>query len=355
LRGGIFRIHPDEAATSKRSLPSGVYGPGYTVPAGNFGEYWADRFQSQGNSALAAQYRDPAKVLPEVYVKGNRSNYSIGVHPTKRWLGWGEVNFGGGHDEVNLVANPAFAGQPYFHGNNESLPFNTKNPAAPMNTSPLNNGVQQLPPAVPGAINCCGGLMDNVIFGGPIYTYNQALKNRDKLPPHLHNRFFHFSLGNHLWVNTLDTNSVTITRTDRVDATLMRVPMRSPLAARIGPDGAFYLLNYDGFYSTGSPGVSRMSYLGTCFLTPTPVARPAKPASEFGVIRTLAGLAAEASGGHEFSLFDMAGRRIYSVRGGGRATYSLEALRARIGLEQGVYGVRVKSSRGVYAGSISLL
>ena len=70
--------------------------------------------------ALAAQYRDTSKVLPEIYVKGERSNFSIAVHPTKRWLAWGEVNYGGGLDETNVTGNPIFAGYPYFHANNKT-------------------------------------------------------------------------------------------------------------------------------------------------------------------------------------------------------------------------------------------
>ena len=62
-------------------------------PRGNFGEYWADQWEKQGKATLAAQYRDTAKVLPEMYVKGERSNFSCAVHPTKRWLAWGTVNY----------------------------------------------------------------------------------------------------------------------------------------------------------------------------------------------------------------------------------------------------------------------
>jgi hypothetical protein len=76
IRGGIIRIHPDNS-TAARTHRGSVYGPGYSIPAGNFGEYWAQQFQNQGNASLAAQYRDPDKVLPELFVKGSRSNYQL--------------------------------------------------------------------------------------------------------------------------------------------------------------------------------------------------------------------------------------------------------------------------------------
>lgn len=353
LRGGIFRIHPDENATTQRKDRSGTYGPGYTIPAGNFGEYWSGQFQGQGKAALASQYRDPAKVLPEVYIKGNRSPHSIGVHPTRKWLTWGEVNPGGGGDEINLFANPVFGGMPYFYGNQTviSYPGTPKSAAAPTNTSPMNSGVTELPPAMPGALvgNATDAqgkyLLGNVAMSGPFYVYNHGLKNRDKLPPHLHNHFFHLSFATqNLWVNTLDTVAVKISRTDQVDKTLMRVPLRSPLAARIGPDGALYVLNYDGFYSTGVPAVERMGYTGSCwFYSPVSIAGSSRH-SDLGVHWTHRGLTVE--GDHQISAHDLTGRLLFQTQGQGRKAYSFQDLKARFNLKDGVALMRVKTERG---------
>jgi cytochrome c len=79
MRGGLLRIHPDNSSK------------GYTVPSGNYGEYWAAQFRAQGNAALAAEYADTAKTLPELYVKGTRNAYSLSVDPVRRWeprSGW---------------------------------------------------------------------------------------------------------------------------------------------------------------------------------------------------------------------------------------------------------------------------
>lgn len=354
LRGGIFRIRPDDKATAQRRIHSGSYGPGYTVPAGNFGEYWAGRFEAQGKAALAAQYRDPAKVLPEVYVKGNSSPYSIGVHPTRQWLTWGEVNPGNGGDEINLFAHPVFGGMPYFYGNNTAIPYPgaAKSASAPVNTSPLNDGVRELPPAMPGALvgNVTDAqgkyLMGNVAISGPFYVYNQALRNRDKLPPHLHNHFFHLSFAtNKLWVNTVDSVVVKIPRTAQVDTTLMRVPLRSPLAARIGPDGALYVLNYDGFYDTQVPAVERMGYTGACFLDPGAVSVAPRSGSP-AFARLPGGLAVE--GPHEVSLHDLKGRRLVWIGAKASRAYRFSEWKAEFGLKGDAGILKVRSPKGVH-------
>lgn len=351
LRGGIFRIHPDDGITTQRKDASGTYGPGYSVPAGNFGEYWAGQFQSQGKTDLATQYRNPAKVLPEVYIKGTRSPHSIGVHPTRQWLTWGDVNPPNNADEINLFANPVFAGIPYFYGNNQvvSYPGNTKDPLRPMNNSPMNNGVNELPPAMPGTMTG-GDNVWNVAISGPFYLYDRSLRNRDKLPPHLNHHFFHFSFqSNVFFANTVDTVTARITRTQRMENTLMRMPLRSPLAARIGPDGALYVLNYDGYYTTRRPAVNRMHYAGSCFLTPTPSSVAAQPA-DIGLGWSARGFSAPSD--HSFTLHDLDGRRLLEREFRGPAEHAFADFRARHGLKGGVGILRVKTGRGSWSGKI---
>ncbi len=347
LRGGVFRIHPDDTATTQRKDRTGNYGPGYTIPAGNFGEYWAGQFQTQGKTELATQYRNSAKVLPEVYVKGTRSPHSIGVHPTKHWLTWGEVNPPSNADEINLFTNPVFAGMPYFYGNNSvvSYPGNTKSAAAPTNNSAMNSGVIDLPPAMPGTLVCCTGV-GNVAISGPFYVYNRALRNRDKLPPHFDNHFFHLSFqANSMFVNTLDTGTAKITRTDRVDNALMRVPLRSPLAARMGPDGALYVLNYDGYYTTVTPAVERVRYSGSCFVEPTSLFQAESP-QELGIKRHSRSLAV--NGKHEITLQDLQGRRLYQKQVAGPAEYSFAELRKEAHWTGGLLVLELRTEKGQY-------
>ena len=123
MRGGVIRIHPDSSEK------------GYSIPKNNFAEYWANKFEDEGNLKLAQEYRNPKKVLPEIYTKGSRSNFSISTHPTKRWATFGEVNPGSNDDEFHLLTHPQFTGYPYFFGNNKATKKNL-NPASPMNRSP---------------------------------------------------------------------------------------------------------------------------------------------------------------------------------------------------------------------------
>lgn len=143
------------------------------------GEYWADRFEQQGNAALAAEYRDTAKVLPEIYVKGESSNFSIAVHPTRRWLASGTVNYATTNDEFNITGTPLFSGYPYFHRDNQKTCPHSISVSAPMNNSPFNNGVKRLPPAVGGTLNN----HVNVSIGGPLYAFDPSLRSEPNLFP----------------------------------------------------------------------------------------------------------------------------------------------------------------------------
>src|SRR5690606_21706646 len=59
LRGGILRIIPGEDG-------------GYSIPEGNFGEYWAQVWEDSGLIERAIEYRDTSRVRPELYIKGSR-------------------------------------------------------------------------------------------------------------------------------------------------------------------------------------------------------------------------------------------------------------------------------------------
>ncbi|HLP43062.1 MAG TPA: PQQ-dependent sugar dehydrogenase, partial [Fibrobacteria bacterium] len=287
LRGGIFRIHPDSSTK------------GYSIPKGNFGEHWAAVFEAQGKTALAAQYRDPAKVLPEVYVKGSRSNYSLWVHPTKGWLAWGEVNYDNKFDELNLVTKPVFAGYPYFHADNLPTGAHGKDVNAPKNTSPFNSGVTELPPAVPGMINNYPS--HNVAITGPIYLFDPSLRSQTKFPPHLHHAWFSAAWSSSfLFMHTLDTVQMKVTKSERIDNTFLPVKLRRPLQAKFGPEGALYLLNYDGNYNTINPGVVRIEYSGACQV-PVTALKP-EPAPEPSFDLTAGAITVRDAGNHEVAL-----------------------------------------------------
>jgi glucose/arabinose dehydrogenase len=360
LRGGVIRIHPDESSR------------GYTVPAGNFGEYWANYFEGKGNTALAAQYRDTAKVKPEIYVKGTRSNHSIAVHPTRRWLAWGEVNYNGSDDEFNLVTAPAFTGFPYWHGNNVVLPrpssVAAKDTGAPTNLSPLNSGVQTLPPLKRPVLYYGSSITSttisnsNVAIGGPIYVYDGTLKAAGKFPPHLHHRWVTMSkLSSQMWITgPIDSSTVALTGvSQRVDNGIFNKTLRNPLQAQFGPDGALYILNYAaGDYALGNSGVIKISYTGTC-LPATSIKGDGYTSngaygSRIAIKFEGNALGIQEAGAHEFTLQDVSGRTLFRRTGTAGAEYQLNQLRLNLGLSTGIYTLRVRTDRGMFVRNVSL-
>jgi cytochrome c len=339
LRGGFFRIHPDSSDK------------GYSIPRGNFGEYWADQFEKQGKTALAAQYRDPKKVLPEVYVKGERSNFSIGVHPTKRWLAWGTVNYSNNNDEFNITDHPAFTGFPYFHNNNLKTCNHDKNVDAPMNNSPLNSGVNQLPPAMPGAINN----LTNIAIGGPIYRFDRSLDSPVKFPPHFDNKWLIAGFQGGMWAVTVDTSTLKVVNTQKVDnGVFSGFKVRNHVMSMFGKDGALYILNYDGYYDQAiNPGAMRVTYKGSCKV---PVAAGTMPeAQPYRKIRiTARGIEVGEPGPHTIMLYDLTGHRVWKAQGRQGAGYRFADIRTQAGLNAGLYEARVTTKTGVFMRRVSL-
>lgn len=361
MRGGVIRITPDDSEK------------GYTIPEGNFGDYWADHFETNGNATLAAEYRDPTKVLPEVYVKGTRSNFSIWVHPTKRWLAWGEVNYQTTNDEYNLLTKPAFTGFPYWHKNNIATPSGSweapvgHSVATPLNASPMNTGVRQLPPAESAALWFASGaptpttLPTNVAIGGDVYIYDRNLKSSVKFPPHFHHVWLMMqSINNQVSVYGIEVDSATVAVTGtpaRLDNALLDLNtaphnVRRPVQASYGPDGALYFLNYGGgdYNATANSGVLRVAYTGDCHLEPVSVAAE-KPLAELRTRFHAGRLSVLEPGRHTIALYAATGREVFRTAGESGASYDLKALR---GSATGVYTVRVTTDKGTFARTVPL-
>ncbi|MEO6097861.1 MAG: PQQ-dependent sugar dehydrogenase [Fibrobacteria bacterium] len=345
LRGGFFRIHPDDAAPK-----------GYTIPPGNFGAYWADQFEKQGNATLAAQYRDTSKVLPEVYVKGERSNYSCAVHPTKRWLAWGTVNYASSNDEFNITKYPVFTGFPYFHNNNLPTCSHGKTVEKPTNNSKFNSGVVDLPPAFPGAINN----LVNVAIGGPIYNFDPSLDYEFKFPPHFDNKWFigSFSASRYFAV-AVDTSGPNLKASGtpvRLDQTglFKNVSIRNYMHSIFGKDGALYILNYDGGQyssSPANPGVVRVIYKGACQV-PVSARTLTPPYQSIWIDPT--GITVKEAGPHIVTLFDLIGHQVWRDQGLGPRVYRFRDFQARAGMRSGIYLARVQTPVGEVSSRVSL-
>jgi glucose/arabinose dehydrogenase len=353
MRGGIIRIHPDTSIK------------GYSIPADNFGEYWAKQFESRGNAALAAEYRNPQKVLPEVYVKGSRSNFSLTVHPTQRWVAWGEVNYANTFDELNLIDRPTFTGFPYFHGNNtrifgqqEVLGY-VQDSLSPRNTSPLNTGVITLPPAK-AAIKTN---LVNVVMGGPFYFFDRSLVSSTKFPPHFHNTWLTSSFNGGLWLHELDTAAMVIKQTHNlIPGIFTAVRLRNYVQSKYGPDGSLYILNYSGnqYGAASNPGIMRVDYSGSCI--PVSIEPPITPNDQRNNFRSSEGITftsgqfiIASAGLHRFEITTLSGEIIYSRDGRNGKAYALTALRRELLLPEGTFIVRIRHARGIYARIVSVL
>jgi cytochrome c len=135
LRGKVLRIHPETDGS-------------YTIPEGN----------------LFA--KGTPKTRPEIYIMGGRNPFRISVDKKTGFLYWGDVGPDAGKDSVgkgtkafdefNQARKPGYFGWPYFVGDNRAYnkwDFAKRksgplaDAAKPVNYSPNNTGLHDLPPA----------------------------------------------------------------------------------------------------------------------------------------------------------------------------------------------------------------
>jgi len=262
FKGSIIRIHPNTIASK-----------GYTIPNGNFGQHFQAYWQGQGQAALAAEYADPAVVLPELYVKGLRNPYTLSIDPKFGWLAWGDVGpdrEGGQTEEHNLVTEPGYMGWPYWagtehiesvyddaglEGGSKNTPINNfqKNPPD-YYASRKNFGVTRLPP------------VNNPIFvraqacamNGPIFRYNGANPSPTQFPPQFDG---HWMVGG---CNSYGFRIVDMNDNGTMNGQFQRIFDNGSMNPsklvdlQQGPDGAIYYLEH------ASKQLSRIEYKGSC-------------------------------------------------------------------------------------------
>lgn len=254
LRGKILRIKPEADGS-------------YSIPKGNL-------FVSE------------TKGRPEIYIMGSRNPFRISVDMKTGFLYWGDVgpytkvegNEGSlSYDEINQAKAPGFYGWPYFLGDNEAFPdydFATKqegpkfDPARPLNTSPNNTGLQELPPAQPAMI--WYGRLPSRRFplvgkggasamAGPVYHSDLYPDSKVKLPRYYDGKLFIYE-----WVRrwimavTFDENG----NYQSMEPFLSNVRMVAPMDLKIAPDGTLYMIEYgtNWFSKNGDAKLVRIEY-----------------------------------------------------------------------------------------------
>lgn len=318
LRGKILRIHPN---------PDGTY----TSPAGNL-------FPA-----------GTPKTRPEIYIMGNREPYTLSIDPKTNWMVWGEVGPDGYGvtEEYNLATKPHNAGFPYFGGANKLLTRGDgihqtpgiMNPDKPTNTASVNTGLTELPPAIPGTYNyqqACG-------ITGPLYRYDYYPNTPFKMPPHFDGTWFVGDINK----NELDTMAVDANgKPGRFGRLWQSMRVNKPTDFKVGPDGAFYIINYAGFYGpSDATTIVRIEYTGTCrppIVPPVSIyeegMRPRSGGLEFKGSRI--GILVE--GGVELRITDMRGKPVRSLRVGVGTSFPVSGL----GLAAGLYAALLVDGDG---------
>lgn len=237
LRGKILRIHPE---------PDG----NYTIPDGNL-------FPA-----------GTAKTRPEIYTMGHRNVWRVFVDSKTGWISWGEIGPDQdqdtetgprGYDEHNQAKGPGFFGWPYFIADNIVIPkydyINGRvgeklDPLKPVNTSPNNTGLRELPAAQPALIYYpyaasekfpLVGSSSRCAIGGPVYRRADFSDPERPFPAYYEGKWL-IADYSRFWIM-----SVTLDEEGNYKSMERFVPAYhpvQPLDTKFGPDGDFYVLEY---------------------------------------------------------------------------------------------------------------
>jgi cytochrome c len=224
---------------------------------------------------------------PEIYVQGNRNPYRISVDQKNGFLYWGEVGPDAntdslshrgprGYDEVNQAKEAGFFGWPLFVGNNypyHEYDYETGksgpafDAAKPVNNSPNNTGIKELPPAQPAFIwypYAASPDFPQVKTGGrnamagPVY-YTDMFPEETRLPEYFNKKLFIYDwVRGWVKVVTMQKNG----SFDKMEPFLEHTKMNALIDMELGPDGKLYFLEYgNGWFSKNKDsGLSRIDY-----------------------------------------------------------------------------------------------
>lgn len=259
LRGKILRIHPEADGT-------------YTIPAGNLFPPGTPKTRS------------------EIYTMGNRNPWRLTIDSKTGWLYWGEVGPDGSkddlkkrgpqsYDEFNQAKKPGFYGWPYFVGDNKAYRkynFATKesgdffNAEHPINNSPNNTGLVDLPPTTPAFIWYAKGISEkfplmesggNSAVGGPIYRRSDFQNAKRPFPDYYEGKWLitDWVRG---WVNVVEIGEHGEYKS--MERFLPELKLRGPIDMKFGPEGDLYVLEYGNGYFRNNPEAEliRIEYSG---------------------------------------------------------------------------------------------
>jgi cytochrome c len=239
LRGKVLRVHPE--ADGSVTIPKGnLFPPG------------------------------TPNTRPEIYTMGHRNPFRINIDQKNGYLYWGDVgpDAGGGNpnrgpagfDEVNQARQPGFFGWPYFVADNKAYIFHdfatgtngvAFDAAKPINESPFNTGIKELPPAQPAFIYYPGsqsarfpvvnGPGGRTAMAGPVYYYDEKNPSPTKLPKEFDHTLFIYEWSRN-WIVAvhLDDND----KIGKMERFCEKMTFKRPMDMELGPDGCLYIIEY---------------------------------------------------------------------------------------------------------------
>ncbi len=267
--GKILRIVP-------MANPMGSPGVGttYTIPTGNM-------FPA-----------GTAQTLPEIFAMGFRNPFRIHVDPVTSWVFMGDYGPDAGSTnpargpqgsvEYNIVKEPGFYGWPYCV--RENVPYHDiaysndagdgtdkglYNCAAPVNDSPNNTGLRNLPAAKPATM-WAGYTETDTRFpdlgtggaptGGTVYRYDEDSDSTTKFPRFYDGQWF-IGEWNADWIKTATWNDDGLAT--GVACFAICSGYISPMDIEFGPNGSMYVVEWgQGFAENNADsGVYRVDYV----------------------------------------------------------------------------------------------
>ncbi|ARQ68556.1 PQQ-dependent sugar dehydrogenase [Streptomyces marincola] len=240
LRGKVLRITVGEDG-------------GYTIPPGNL---FAEGTEGTRPEIYAMGFRNPFRMSVDratgvVYV-GDYGPDAGAASPSRG---------PGGQVEFNRITGPGNFGWPYCTGDNDAyVDYDfadgssgaTFDCAAPVNESPHNTGLTELPPAQPAWIPYDGTSVPEFGGGsespmaGPVYRYDPGLDSDVKFPEAYDGHFFATEYGRR-WIRNIDLEA------DGTINSINEFPWSGTqvMDSAFGPDGALYVLDYGTGYFSG--------------------------------------------------------------------------------------------------------
>lgn len=224
---------------------------------------------------------------PEIYVMGNRNPYRISIDSKTGFLYWGEVGPDAsadspergprGYDELNQARKAGFFGWPYFVGNNypyKSYDYKTGiageayDPKNPINNSPNNTGLKNLPPVQPAFIwypygdskeFSQVGSGGRTAMAGPVY-HNESYPKETRYPDYFNGKLFFYDWIRN-WVKTVTMKANG--DYDSMESFMPSTSFAAPVDMEMGPDGRIYILEYGKgwFTKNADASISRIDYI----------------------------------------------------------------------------------------------